>query len=466
MRTTLILLTALAAAGAPAGPARAADDRAKTLAPFLDEQTLVVGRIDVTRIDPKAIFAKVRQFAAKVEPDPGARKGLERGFAHAEEFTAAQLGRFTQAGGRDMYVVVSLADLPPEPLFVVVPLGPKADAKAIIRWLRGEGPTTATRPAATAPTARAGKRGPLPFGVEVLEEIHGAVVAGRKQTLDRLRRMKPAPRPEVAKAFAAIGSAAVEVLILPTADSRRVIEEMMPTLPEEVGGGPSTAVTRGFLWAAMALDGPPKMSLRVVVQSKDAASAKAFHGVFRRSFAALAGHTRAQQVLPEIKGILTALTPAVEGDHLVLTLDAERMDALIGQFVPSIVRARLLARRAVAATNLSAILKALHMYAADHKGRFPDDLSALVKAKLVSVRMLINPSDPARKSGYVYVRPAGPLNKIANAAETLVIYEAHEAWGEGINVGFVDGHVAFMRDAAEFKKLLAASKGAAAAKTK
>jgi len=464
MRTTLAVVMLLAAAAAPAGRALAADDRAKTIAAFLDEQTLLVGRIDATRIDPKAIFAKVRHWAAKVQPDPRADQVLKRQLAQPENLVAGQLARFTQAGGRDMYVVVSLTDLPASPMFFVVPLRGQADAKAMIRWLRGEGPTTATRPAATAARARAGKRGPLPFGADTFAEIHGAVFAGSKQALDRLRKMKPAPRPEVAKAFAAAGRAAVEVLILPTADSRRVVEEMMPTLPEEIGGGPSTAVTRGFLWAAIALDGPPKMSLRVLVQSKDAASAKAFHGVVQRSFAALAGHKQVQQVLPEIKGLLTALTPAVEGDRLTLALDAERIDALTSYFVPSLARARLLARRAFALNNVRTIVMALHKYAADHKGRFPPNLAALVEAGLASSKMLINPLDPTRPAGYVYVRPAAPLKKIKNVAETIVIYEAHEAWKEGVNVGFLDGHVEFMRDAARFKKLLAASKGVQAPK--
>ena len=50
---------------------------------------------------------------------------------------------------------------------------------------------------------------------------------------------------------------------------------MMPTLPEEVGGGPSSVLTDGLRWAAVGVDLPPKLALRVTIQSKDNAAAEA-----------------------------------------------------------------------------------------------------------------------------------------------------------------------------------------------
>ena len=60
-----------------------------------------------------------------------------------------------------------------------------------------------------------------------------------------------------------------------SADSRRAIEELLPTLPREVGGASSSVVTRGALWANLALTPPPRASLKLVVQSQDAEAAKA-----------------------------------------------------------------------------------------------------------------------------------------------------------------------------------------------
>ena len=92
-----------------------------------------------------------------------------------------------------------------------------------------------------------------------------------------LRRATAAPRPELSAAFAAIGGEAIaaRLLILPSADSRRVLEEMVPNFPAELGGGPMTDLTRGMLWAALGLEIGPQPSLRLVAESKDASAAKA-----------------------------------------------------------------------------------------------------------------------------------------------------------------------------------------------
>ena len=36
--------------------------------------------------------------------------------------------------------------------------------------------------------------------------------------------------------------------------------------------------------------------------------------------------------------------------------------------------------------------------------------------------------------------------QIKNASETVILYEAFDKWGDGINVAFADGHVEFVKD--------------------
>ena len=83
--------------------------------------------------------------------------------------------------------------------------------------------------------------------------IHNAVFAGTNEALERVRQLKPVERPELAAAFAALGDTGAELVLTPSSDTRRVVEEMMPILPKELGGGPITAVTRGLLWTAAGL---------------------------------------------------------------------------------------------------------------------------------------------------------------------------------------------------------------------
>src|SRR5262245_15660050 len=99
MSRMLSLLALLGLAGL-AGAQETAVERSRALAPFLDGQTIVVARFNLTAVDPDAL---VGQFAAltQLPPDQLAepRKGLE---------ALAAVGR---AGGRDLYLVVSLADM-------------------------------------------------------------------------------------------------------------------------------------------------------------------------------------------------------------------------------------------------------------------------------------------------------------------------------------------------------------------
>src|SRR5439155_16155168 len=229
-----------------------AETRAKAVAPFLDEQTIGVGHVDLTRVDADAIAAKVIEYAKLKEED----------IAGPKKEVSDWLAAWRKAGVREIYVVVSLADVPGLPPFVVVPLEGDADAKVI-----GE----------TLAQAK-------PFREYKFDTIGSALVGGAEKTLTRVKTLKPDNRPDLAKAFAAAGDTAIQAILIPTNENRRVVEEIMPKLPQELGGGPITIVTHGVLWAAVGADLPPKASLHVTVQSHDAAAAQKLRDLATRFF--------------------------------------------------------------------------------------------------------------------------------------------------------------------------------------
>src|SRR5262249_6251219 len=147
-----------------------------------------------------------------------------------------------------------LADMPDLP-FVVVPLHEGTNVDALLR-LREESHL-------------------FPGGSA--ERVGKALVAGSKRTVARLRNLKAEPYPELARAFAAAGDSTMQVLLLPSASSRQIVEQLMPQLPKELGGGPSRVLTRGIQWAAAGQEISPKFSLHVVVQSQDTKAAQKLH---------------------------------------------------------------------------------------------------------------------------------------------------------------------------------------------
>ena len=278
-------------------PFAAAQDRfdpaalARTIAPLIEEQTVAVARIDVTRIALDPLFEK----AGSLFPD------LKVELPLAKLAAATWREAFSRAGGRDVYAVITLAPMKrfePVSAFLVVPLRPGADEKSL----------QATFQIARLTAERVG---------DVL------VAADTRETLEWIRKIKPDPRPELAAAFEAAGDATVQLLLLPPKYAQRVIEETMPMLPEVIGGGPTSVFTRGGSWLAVGLDGPPRMSVRVVIQSQDAQAAEALRAKWLDLLRQTGKHPEMPRFIPAFDQVAKLLTPQVERDRLVLVLNEE-----------------------------------------------------------------------------------------------------------------------------------------------
>lgn len=308
-----------------------ADARAKAVAPFLDEQTIVVVHADLTRIDINATAAKLTEYA----------KPLEENLAKAKRELGDWLPAWTKAGVRDMYVVVSLADVPGQPPLLVIPLQGDSDGKAIVEAMSRN----------------------KHFEDFQFEKIGSAMVAGGPKTMARVKNLKPDNRSELAKAFSAAGDTAVQAILIPTNENRKIVEEIMPKLPQELGGGPITIVTRGFLWAAVGVEFPPKTSVHVTVQSQDAASAQKLRDLVAHCFKLVGEegphNQKARDVLPGFDKLVERLTPKIQEDRLVVTLDEKDLAATLK---PVVVKAQDRAEQTRSMNNLKQIGLAMHNF--------------------------------------------------------------------------------------------------------
>jgi hypothetical protein len=324
------LLTALALAVAVPG----ADSPAGTIAPFLDEQTIAVARLDLARVNGDALATALADFGAA---DPDEVKDLRAGVGR-------WLGAMNKAGARDLYFVVSLADFPNVP-FVIVPLGEGADARAVAELLDFPG---------------------VPPGPR--EKLGSAVFAGTAAARDRLRALKPAERPDLARAFAAAGDGAAQVAVIPPPYLGRIVEEMMPALPKQVGGGSSKTLTRGVAWAALGLDAPPKTALGLTIQASGADSAEAVKDALDRGLKELARQKEALTFVPDLPKVVGLVAPRVEGDRVVLSLQGQQAGAVLAPLVRS---ATQWGARATATANLQRLAYAVHSFVDAHHNTLP-----------------------------------------------------------------------------------------------
>jgi hypothetical protein len=313
----LLLLLAWVLTAALADQPADNDGHARTIAPYLDEQVIAVARIDVMRLNTQAIADLLDRL----------RPGDPEDQAAFRQTLIDWAAKFTKSGGRELYAVISLADLPQEPPFVILPLDANADAKALAELLQAR-PTNGRM------------KGPLEF--EVSEKMGQVIFAGSKRTRERLRSLKAALRPELAVAFAAAGNASLQMLLLPSTDVRRVVEETLPPLPFAPVADGSKTLSHGIRWAASGLDGPPRMSLRLVIQSDDAEAAKKLRDWLAAALKALGQDPDVRGWLSDVERLAAPLTPEVAGDRLTLSVDDATLAAvltpLVGKFGQAVSR--------------------------------------------------------------------------------------------------------------------------------
>jgi len=343
MQTTLrcvSLLALLAVAGTtPAQEKFDSAARAKTIAPFIAEQTILVVHADLSRVKIGRLFDELVEWMPE----------MKREIDLPKMAAAGVLSSFAQAGGKEVYVLLSLADVsmaPPHelPLTFIVPLPEGSDGKAMATVL-----------------------GAIPL--EAKERLGGVFFVGSRAALERVKQGKPEVRPELARAFEAAGDSTAQVLLLPPKYARRVIEELMPTLPKVIGEGPSTIITDGLLWAAAGIDPPPRLSLRVAVQSKSPQAATALKNKWADICRAAREDVEDRDLLPQYDEVVKVMTPEVQGDRLVLLLDEKNngIAKLLAALKPAVEKARDAARQAESANSLRQIGMAMLTYEEKHK---------------------------------------------------------------------------------------------------
>ncbi len=118
---------------------------------------------------------------------------------------------------------------------------------------------------------------------------------------------------------------------------------------------------------------------------------------------------------------------------------------LIAILLPSLSRARGMAKRAVDAANLRGLGQAVQVYASDHGNQFPPDLQTLVSTGTVSATQLVDPSSGNTPPRCDYYYAAGLVGN--DPVGWIIAYsDPANHNGEGANVLYVDTRVSFEKE--------------------
>ncbi len=342
-RVAMLLATLLGV-----GPAtQAADSPFTAIMPYVDNQTFLIGRLDVQQLPVSDLKSRLPQLLAQITGEAG----VPDQFASVVDQAIRLREGFLTAGGQDVFLIVSTADIPQPPLFFVVTATDprKLDAlESFIRQLIN------------------------PQGPGIRKDTDRAVLVGSPHTLDRLDDLKAAPRPEVQAATAAVAAAPLQLLLVPSADQHRVLQETLPAFPPPWERITGPALSDAVQWAALTVAATPTIQARLVVASKDAAAAETFQHMLDASLDAVAQLPAVQQVVPEAGRLRTLIEPVVTGKQVSVTVteDAATLQALSRPVAAAIAAARANAQRATSVSYLKQIAVAMHNYHDTYK-RFP-----------------------------------------------------------------------------------------------
>lgn len=345
----------LLAAPAVAGPRPFAE----SVAPFIDEHTLVIVRADISRVDIETVLKIGAAFV-------GADQMSERA-----PTVRAWVKNFVSKGGSDIFLTYGAGDFPNLPC-LVVPIGESPPTRNDLGELAGLILKE--------------------IGNEVqVAHLHGCVCVGTKDALALLKTRKAVARPELEAALESGKDGVVQVAFALSAEAKKIHEQVAPTLPAELGGGGIQKITRGMKWMALSIGDGPKMPAKLITEAASPEAAQDLKHLEERAPQALIasmlrGEPGANQELEKrLKELVGKTSTITDGTRITTQWDLATtlLEAVKLPEGPPAERLR-------SANNLKQILLALHNYH-DVYGHMPHDIRDKDGKSLLSWRVQILP---------------------------------------------------------------------------
>ncbi|MCU0960631.1 MAG: DUF1559 domain-containing protein [Pirellulaceae bacterium] len=187
-----------------------------------------------------------------------------------------------------------------------------------------------------------------------------------------LESFPPVPRADLKIAFEAAGGHPVQLVVLPPDYVRATIQDLLPELPAQIGGGSSDLLTDGILWAALGID-PAQLQAELTIQSASPAAAERLAGHIPGMLTAL-GSLLPDEQAATAAALVRLVQPQVSGDRVIMRIaTTEQTTAAAGVLLQLVEQSRNLAIRRAHMNRLKQIMLALHNYHDVHRAFPPGD---------------------------------------------------------------------------------------------
>lgn len=334
------VMTALIAAQ----PAARADS---AVAPFVDSQTNAVIHVDLSTVDMDQVDAWQQKALAAV-PDATQRAkqqaDAQKSIASAKDWVT----KFKTAGGKDIYIVISLAGLMQgAPGGMIIPLN-GADPAGIEKLINPRG----NPPPADPNNPNAAQQARMAPQTAVVGD---AVIYSTGSGIEKFKTPSTEARQDLTDALAAGGESTVQIVLNPASLKNNPLFAAIVGSRMGGGGAPGAAPQPPFsdpqwdavTWMSVSLTAPPKSAGNCTIQCKDSDSATALSDLITKKMqdAKDDPSKRGNFDADDFAKLIAAAKPAVSGTQVVIALDQDTIDNVVG---PMLTKSMVVQRAAPA----------------------------------------------------------------------------------------------------------------------
>ena len=326
--------------------------------PWIDDNTIVVIRADLTRPETSAVCKRLSEM-----PDPSTlfgRRAIEGDQA---------IQSLIKLNVRELFTVISTSDLTVGTATLIVPSeASESQRLAIVDALKTVWPGN-------------------------IRTTSNAVVVESTESL-KMPRKKPTTRSDLATAFAASKYDQVQFAAGLGPDARRVLREFVRTLPAECGGGSIESIAGGFQWLSLGMTLGAKPNLRLQIKAKDVASTDAIKQAYNATLNSVIESELVRKVLGNPKQLIGLLTPSTKEDSLFVNVaeanggSTQLMDAIATPLVAEFEKNSL---RMNTRNHLKEVILALHNFHDANKAFPARSIRSKEGTELLSWRVQILP---------------------------------------------------------------------------
>ncbi|MEZ6141382.1 MAG: DUF1559 domain-containing protein [Zavarzinella sp.] len=329
------------------------------VAKFIDANTVLVGRIQPASLDMQPIIDLVIETDKTVSNEA---KDVSKSW---KEMQAA----FTKAGGKDVWLLYRTTDFPNNPVILITGNGTPFDTKMLERLSEGANP--------------------FRDWAQKIDIHNGVALIGNPTALDATKSIKSAARSDLTSAFEALPEGQVSVVVSLPQVARDIIQDSVPEIPTEIGGGKIELFTKNLQSIGLSLNVGKRSTATCQIQCEDNKGAmemlKWLSDLEVSKLVGAGDEPMRAWLAKYIQLFVTKTKVEVKDARISAIISFDAAIPLVVDFLKTQP-----ATRTVSANNMKQIGLAIHNYADTH-GHFPCDICDENGKPLLSWRVAILP---------------------------------------------------------------------------